>query len=110
MARRAAGLTPESNGRLRGRGLPPVPPRTSRPPVPQSSRTAAPAGAAAWLVCLAADELPAAVHRDLAAYAASLAVETGGETVTPEKLVGPMLSRFMASDRGFVRGRRGAKD
>lgn len=55
-------------------------------------------------------ELPAAVHRDLAAYAAALAVETGGETVTPEKLVGPMLSRFMASDRGFVRGRRGAKD
>lgn len=55
-------------------------------------------------------ELPAAVHRDLAAYAAALAVETGGETVPPEKLVGPMLSRFMASDRGFVRGRRGAKD
>ncbi len=55
-------------------------------------------------------ELPAAVHRDLAAYAAALAVETGGEPVTPEKLVGPMLSRFMASDRGFVRGRRGAKD
>lgn len=55
-------------------------------------------------------ELPAAVHRDLAAYAAALAAETGGEPVTPEKLVAPMLSRFMASDRGFVRGRRGAKD
>lgn len=55
-------------------------------------------------------ELPAAVYRDLAAYAAALAAETGGEPVTPEKLVAPMLSRFMASDRGFVRGRRGAKD
>jgi hypothetical protein len=54
-------------------------------------------------------ELPATVHRDLAAYAAALAAETGGEAVTPEKLVVPMLSRFMASDRGFVRGRRRAK-
>lgn len=54
-------------------------------------------------------ELPAAVHRDLAAYAAALAAETGGEAVTPEKLVAPMLARFMASDRGFSRGRRGPK-
>lgn len=54
-------------------------------------------------------ELPAAVHRDLAAYAAALAAETGGEAVTPEKLVPPMLARFMASDRGFARGRRSAK-
>lgn len=51
-------------------------------------------------------ELPAAVHRDLAAYAAALAAETGGEPAMPEKLVAPMLARFMASDRGFVRGRR----
>lgn len=54
-------------------------------------------------------ELPAPVHRDLAAYAAALAAETGGEAVTPEKLIAPMLARFMASDRGFSRGRRGAK-
>lgn len=54
-------------------------------------------------------ELPATVHRDLAAYAAALAAETGEEAVTPEKLVAPMLARFMASDRGFVRGRRSAK-
>ncbi|MBB6192336.1 hypothetical protein FHS51_002579 [Sphingobium wenxiniae] len=54
-------------------------------------------------------ELPAAVHRDLAAYAAALAAETGGEAVTPEKLVAPMLARFMASDRGFARGRRSGK-
>lgn len=55
-------------------------------------------------------ELPAAVHRDLVAYAAALAVETGGEPVAPEKLVAPMLERFMASDRGFVRRRGGAKN
>lgn len=54
-------------------------------------------------------ELPAAVHRDLAAYATALAAETGGEAVTPEKLVAPMVARFMASDRGFARGRRSAK-
>lgn len=50
-------------------------------------------------------ELPAAVYRDLAAYAAALAAENGGEAVTPEKLVAPMLIRFMASDRGFTRRR-----
>jgi hypothetical protein len=51
-------------------------------------------------------ELPAAVHRDLVAYGAALADENGSEVVTPEKLIAPMLARFMASDRGFVRGRR----
>jgi len=55
-------------------------------------------------------ELPAAVHRDLVAYAAALATEAGGEAVAAEKLVAPMLARFMASDRGFSRGRRSAKD
>ena len=53
-------------------------------------------------------ELPAAVHRDLAAYAAALAAETDGDAVAPEKLVAPMLARFMATDRGFARARRRA--
>ena len=57
-----------------------------------------------------AAEVPAAVHRALVAYAAALAAETGGEAVAPEKLVAPMLERFMASDRGFVRRRGGAKN
>lgn len=52
-------------------------------------------------------ELSASVHRDLVAYATVLATETGGEAVPPEKLVSPMLAKFMASDRGFSR-RRGA--
>jgi len=50
-------------------------------------------------------ELPAAVHRDLLAYATVLATETGGEAVPPERLVAPMLAKFMASDRGFSRRR-----
>lgn len=50
-------------------------------------------------------ELPAAVHRDLAAYAEVLARETGAPT-EPVKLVAPMLARFMASDRAFAKARR----
>jgi len=48
-------------------------------------------------------ELPATVHRDLVAYAAALAAETGGSPVPPNKLVAPMLTRFMDTDRGFRR-------
>lgn len=50
-------------------------------------------------------ELPAAVHRDLAAYAAALAAETGSAPVAPEKLIAPMLTRFMETDRAFRRHR-----
>jgi hypothetical protein len=51
-------------------------------------------------------ELPAAVHRDLLAYAEALARETGQPIADPSKLVGPMLARFMATDRAFARTRR----
>lgn len=50
-------------------------------------------------------ELPAAIHRDLVAYASAHAAESGQQPLPPEKLVAPMLDRFMASDRGFARGR-----
>ncbi|CAH0351776.1 MULTISPECIES: DUF2274 domain-containing protein [unclassified Sphingobium] len=50
-------------------------------------------------------ELPAPIHRDLVAYAAALAGETGGPPVPPEKLVAPMLARFMETDRAFRRHR-----
>ncbi|WP_082190745.1 DUF2274 domain-containing protein [Bradyrhizobium pachyrhizi] len=50
-------------------------------------------------------ELPAAVHRDLVAYAEALAQQTG-QTVDPGKLIAPMLARFMATDRGFTKFRR----
>jgi hypothetical protein len=51
-------------------------------------------------------ELPAAVHRDLVAYGQTLGRETGHGAVEPGKLVAPMLARFMATDRGFKRGRQ----
>lgn len=53
-------------------------------------------------------ELPAALHRDLLAYADILGRENGQE-VEPAKLVAPMLARFMATDRGFLKTRRAAR-
>ncbi len=54
-------------------------------------------------------DLPAAIHRDLAAYAELLAKETGHASIEPAKLIPPMIARFMASDRAFVKSKR-AKD
>jgi hypothetical protein len=51
-------------------------------------------------------ELPAAVHRDLLAYAEVLARETGQGIAEPTKLIAPMLARFMATDRVFAKVRR----
>lgn len=51
-------------------------------------------------------ELPASVHRDLAAYTDALARETGQSISDPAKLVAPMLIRFMATDRAFAKARR----
>lgn len=51
-------------------------------------------------------QLPAAIHRDLVAYAAALGRETGQGNVEPAKLIGPMLARFMATDRAFAKLRR----
>jgi len=51
-------------------------------------------------------ELSAALHRDLVAYGQALARETGQDVVEPAKLVGPMLARFMATDRAFAKARR----
>ncbi|UPT95775.1 DUF2274 domain-containing protein [Bradyrhizobium barranii subsp. apii] len=53
-----------------------------------------------------AHELPAIVHRDLAAYAEILAQETGQPVQDPAKLIAPMLARFMAADRSFRKARR----
>jgi hypothetical protein len=51
-------------------------------------------------------ELPAAVHRDLIAYSELLGRETGRK-IEPAKLVSPMVARFMATDRGFAKARKG---
>jgi hypothetical protein len=51
-------------------------------------------------------ELPAAVHRDLLAYAEILARESGQPAHDAAKLITPMLARFMATDRAFAKVRR----
>ena len=50
-------------------------------------------------------ELPAALHRDLVAYAEVLGRESG-QAVEPAKLIVPMLTRFMSTDRVFIRQQR----
>jgi len=52
--------------------------------------------------------LPAALHRNLIAYAEVLAKETG-KSVEPAKLIAPMLEKFIASDRGFAKARNVTK-
>jgi hypothetical protein len=47
-------------------------------------------------------EVPAALHRDLLAYAEILGRENG-QAVEPAKLIAPMVTRFMATDRGSRR-------
>lgn len=51
-------------------------------------------------------ELPAAVHRDLVAYADVLARESGKPASDPLKLIAPMVARFMATDRAFARSKK----
>jgi hypothetical protein len=51
-------------------------------------------------------ELPASVHRDLVSYAEILSRETGQKINDPSKLIGPMVARFMATDRVFAKSRR----
>jgi len=53
-------------------------------------------------------ELPAAVHRDLIAYADVLGRTTGHTISDPAKLIVPMIERFMTTDRAFAKARRTA--
>jgi hypothetical protein len=48
--------------------------------------------------------LSAALHRNLVTYAELLAKEAG-KSIEPEKLIAPMLEKFIASDRGFRKAR-----
>lgn len=53
-------------------------------------------------------KIPAELHRELSLYGHALGQATGGEAIDPVKLIAPMLSRFIASDREFSRLRRSA--
>lgn len=51
-------------------------------------------------------EVPARLHSDLVAY--GLVINDGNPSgaPTPEQLVAPMLTRFIATDRSFAKARR----
>lgn len=51
-------------------------------------------------------EIPARLHRELLAYA--VALNNGEERDAPaaERLIAPMIARFIATDRSFARHRR----
>ncbi|KPL50700.1 MULTISPECIES: DUF2274 domain-containing protein [Alphaproteobacteria] len=51
-------------------------------------------------------ELPAGLHRELVAYADILASDAGQAVGDPVRLIVPMLQRFIATDREFVKARR----
>lgn len=51
-------------------------------------------------------QLPAALHRDLAAYAEVLGRESRQQVADPVGLIVPMLQRFIATDRAFTRARK----
>lgn len=52
-------------------------------------------------------EIPARLHRELIAYAAVLNGGSASGAPPPERLIPPMIERFMATDRSFARQRRG---
>lgn len=51
-------------------------------------------------------ELPAAVHRNLVAYAEAIGREGEQAAPDPAKLIAPMIEKFMATDRAFAKSRR----
>ena len=59
-------------------------------------------------------ELPAALHRDLIARFISVfgffVGAYGAQAAEPSKLVAPMIARFMATDRGFLKAKRAASN
>lgn len=53
--------------------------------------------------------LPAPLDRDLSAYAQAIAEQTGHAAPDKARLAVSMLTRFMATDRGFARLRRSTR-
>lgn len=50
-------------------------------------------------------DLPASVYRDILAYAQAMNA-LHQQSVTPQKLIAPMIEKFMLSDRAFLRWRQ----
>lgn len=54
-------------------------------------------------------ELPARLHRELLAYAVALNDGEAKGAPPPERLIPPMIERFIATDRSYSKGRRAAQ-
>jgi len=54
-------------------------------------------------------EVSARLHRDLLAYATALNGGDAKGAPAPERLIGPMIERFIATDRSFAKTRRSAQ-
>jgi len=54
-------------------------------------------------------DLPAALLRDLVAYAQALSSEAAQNAIVPAKLIAPVLKKLMATDRAFAKLRRGSQ-
>lgn len=52
-------------------------------------------------------ELNARLHRDLAAYAVAVNDGEAKGAPAPERLIPAMIERFIATDRGFAKSRKG---
>ena len=51
-------------------------------------------------------EIPARLHRELVAYATALNDGDAKGAPTPERLIPPMIERFIATDRSYAKTRR----
>lgn len=54
-------------------------------------------------------EVSARLHRELVAYAAVLNGGDAKGAPTPERLIPPMIERFIATDRSYAKSRRAAQ-
>lgn len=54
-------------------------------------------------------EVSARLHRELLAYATALNDGDAKGAPTPERLIPPMIERFIATDRSYARTRRSAQ-
>jgi hypothetical protein len=51
-------------------------------------------------------EVSARLHREMVAYAAALNGGDAKGAPTPERLIPPMIDRFIATDRSYAKSRR----
>lgn len=51
-------------------------------------------------------ELSADIHDELTSYAAVLSQGQGNVIIKPQQLIGPMIARFMLTDRDFAKAKK----